>query len=854
MVAEHVVELRLTDTDIEVGVGPRDSEVWSATVRLTLPGSPEVTASATGRAEGLRGYTASFRRELGQALPLGSALRGLLLPHAVEAALFEGCLRTLRREDSLRIMLYCADPRFAALPWELTRTRFPEPFPDPGEEGDEQNLRLVNRFYKSTLARVVGHNTPPGPRGRLRTLVVNAASAHGDVHAAQGTHLGTQNGISGASRRDADWTTDMVSYLSARLGDTKFLMRVDREGLSRELSTPAHVLCVIAHGWALTPETSGVVLHGSGGAPAELLTAAELAELVRASGTQLVVLVACNTAGAMEGFEGWGNTAEQLVASGIPAVVAMQTRVQPHLAHRFLVALVRGLSEHAEIHAALAAGLDRIRRGDLEDYLSVPALFTAPNGLRLVDVSPRATAGSRHAYPVVPAAPNLSCTAEAPPGDHVGTEGQRVRMDAVWVADRLPFAGVLIDIRDHDLSADLNEWEREWDAVLDAHGMRPRRWFASPVELRPAPGDAWQKLAAPTQGLWNDFQAQFRGKADDGWVLKANLPDGGLSQDTWQTLIDPWCTRLTGADGTLTRPLIVALDGWGPTIQTKGAATLVQIRDALERRLSIPVTALSRHRPGRPREAESPANGTAQDLVEAEGATESALRHIRLTDPTRYQRLLAHLVRRPELNSHKAALATAADYDDDVRNWVTAVLKGGAHLPTPRGLLLTVKSEQADAIVMSLIRLRAPHHIDFRAWDVPSLSPPVRALLRQYRSVWSAAEPTSLEVAEWLAANPESAMAVQRAGFDWSTAEVLRRLPHASAPWPLIRAAGVDAETLEILLGLPMEQRRALGLVNTGHALPPVGFEARLLVEEIQSRLGRRTTIFHTSSPGKAGQ
>ncbi|MFD9094931.1 CHAT domain-containing protein [Streptomyces collinus] len=830
----HVVELTLSDT--RVARDEKGNERWAASVTLkgrrgTVPGAGEVA--------GLGDLTTDFREKGFAGQEIGRALCKLLLPPDVEQAFQEAYLDALRAEALLHVRIRCVDPRFAGLPWELTRTRLPV----SASAQQFRQAQLVGNPVRCVLSRASEHDITPAQKVPLRSLVASAADA-----------------LESSRPDDAfDWslhTASEAEELLEKLGRSSLLAAATRHELADRLKTTAHVVCVIAHGWD-RPATGGVrdcgiVLHGS--PEEEYLPAAELADLLRRSGTQLVVLIACGTAGIGDGFRGWGSTADHLIASGIPAVVAMQAPVEQEIGQNFLVGLVTGLAQDGEIHAAMAEGLRAIvETSDIVGHLGVPALYTARNGLRLRDAPPAPVLGPLRAYPVVPDHGNGEPT--------LGTEGRRVQLDTVWVLERRPFAGVLLDHLGHDLAQDLNRAETALDEPLKRAGLPARRWFATDLRRPPQQRATWEPLAARTEGEWNDFRAKYdrpapeaaaeeedppsRRPAVDGWVLRAHLPV--RLDDAWRRARDAWLERLTTATGGLARPFVVVLEGSVADLEAHGLAALNDVRKDLEDRLGTPVTALSRHRPGDRSQARGPEAGTAA----ADGehpATVRDLRALRRKDPVRYVRELQRLAADEKLPGRPESLTVAADYDEDIRAWIQA-LDADRPVPRPGDLPLDVDTERADTIALAILKERLPLlDADLHAWDDPLLSAPVRRLVRQYRTEWADGPPDEGDLVNWLSGHPDSTPAAVRAGLPVPIGEVLSRLPRATAWWPLLRATDLDREAVSLLLKLPEAERHALGLVLTK---PPVGFEATQRVDHIREAVGRAATTLRKAAPAR---
>ncbi|BFO16234.1 hypothetical protein SHKM778_26220 [Streptomyces sp. KM77-8] len=211
------------------------------------------------------------------------------------------------------------------------------------------------------------------------------------------------------------------------------------------------------------------------------------------------------------------------------------------------------------------------------------------------------------------------------------------------------------------------------------------------------------------------------GRADDGWVLRAEL--AAWSPDWWQERIGEWLQRLRDRDGRLRRPFIVVLRGPSPLLEDQGPGVLTQVRDDLENRLGTPVTALSRHRPGKRYRND----GTAHPDDDVHPADANALSDLRRRDPGRYGRALECLAADERLPGHRASLSAAAEYDDDIRAWIGA-LGAGRPVPRPGDLPLDIGSERADTIALALLKQVAKlSDGDLLAWDDPCCPRPSAA-------------------------------------------------------------------------------------------------------------------------------
>ncbi len=113
-----------------------------------------------------------------------------------------------------------------------------------------------------------------------------------------------------------------------------------------------------------------------------------LAQLLGQRGIRLVVLCACDS-GARSGTE-WGGVASALLGAGIPAVVAMQSRVGDRLGAAFSVALYRALVAGLTVDEAVFQGRIAVRAASLpgtphvRDW-GVPVLYLRSSGGAIFD-------------------------------------------------------------------------------------------------------------------------------------------------------------------------------------------------------------------------------------------------------------------------------------------------------------------------------------------------------------------------------------------------------------------------------------------------------------------------------------
>lgn len=263
-------------------------------------------------------------------------------------------------ERGLRIHLRL-DPAMGevlALPWECLH--FPE---FPGFLGLSRRILLV---VSLELPQPV---EPPFPALRLRILALassprglpslDLASECRQLRAAAGWRLWLAVSFMGGGGRE-------------ELRDALLRSR-------RRFRRPFHVFHFMGHGGFERGEEGVLLFTGPDGGP-QRVTGRELAlELADISSLRLVVLNACDSARAAErpGIDPFAGVALALVRHGVPAVIAMRSRIPDRAAIAFARALYRRLATGDPVDVAIAEArlaIERLGGGD-EGVWSVPVLF-----------------------------------------------------------------------------------------------------------------------------------------------------------------------------------------------------------------------------------------------------------------------------------------------------------------------------------------------------------------------------------------------------------------------------------------------------------------------------------------------
>lgn len=243
------------------------------------------------------------------------------------------------------------------LPWELLCLPSTRDFLGLSRRTPIARTLSVPRFVEPQL-----------PAARLRILVIASSLSHFS---------------------DLDLETER-RQLEAIVGwrknlDMVFLQRATREELSQALSQaldqrePFHVLHFMGHGSFLTCTGEGALLFASEDNKPEEVTGQSLAdELKDFPSLRLVVLNACHTGRATDrsGLDPFAGVAASLLLGGIPAVVAMRSRISDKAAITLSKTLYRRLVEGDPIDVAMADCRRAIRRKEeAEGEWALPLVF-----------------------------------------------------------------------------------------------------------------------------------------------------------------------------------------------------------------------------------------------------------------------------------------------------------------------------------------------------------------------------------------------------------------------------------------------------------------------------------------------
>lgn len=356
---------------------------WSATIPTDLPAltNQEIDQALAWLERGFidRDYARDF----------GARLFETLFQPAVREG-FRAAYERVAPQRGLRIVLSLPE-ELAGLPWELM-------YDADGGHG------FLARSATAPLARhFAGAPLPhqlPEAEGPLRILLVTA-SPHGyapvstDEEEADLTRIATGRRRAVGDRKVGRAVALAVEHLTRthsprgllqrlrerELIEMEVLAHATRETLQRRLLEASsagegyHVVHFVGHGEA--DGSGSYLLFETGAGDADAVAADEFAELIAEPTVNLAVLNACETAAAVDVFQG---VAQAAILRGVPAVIGMQLPVLDRAAVDFARAFYATWAAGEPIEAALAYArrlMYQSAPGAAADW-GIPVLYMGP--------------------------------------------------------------------------------------------------------------------------------------------------------------------------------------------------------------------------------------------------------------------------------------------------------------------------------------------------------------------------------------------------------------------------------------------------------------------------------------------
>ncbi len=272
----------------------------------------------------------------------------------------------LHPQRRIRLRLDDLAPALHTLPWEgLTDT------------SPTATARTLAADRDTPFARhVVLATTPPGPLAAGPLKILSAVAAPSDLEAYSLPPIDRA--------AEAACITDALAAAPAGLVQhTHLAGPCTLAALEAELEKGYHLLHLVAHGGIRRSDNSVATFFENQDGKTDRVDAARFAAMIeRLSPTlRLVVLISCHSA-TRSRTDARAGLAPQLLAAGVPAVLAMQDLVPVITAHAFTLAFYRELWTTGELdraaNRARAVVLTARLPGD-----AIPVLYSAPASNRL---------------------------------------------------------------------------------------------------------------------------------------------------------------------------------------------------------------------------------------------------------------------------------------------------------------------------------------------------------------------------------------------------------------------------------------------------------------------------------------
>jgi len=314
------------------------------------------------------------------------------------------------------------EPQVLGLPWELLCVR--------GRRLSSEGIALRRTLTDAPL------NPPPAPSPSGRILVV--------------TPRPDPERLSWIDHRTSFRAlVETANTLAPGVAGVEFLYPPTYERLQERLADtehPVHILHFDGHGECQQGGARGVLLFEDGDGRAVPVAADELGVALQRAGVALVVLEACRSA-ASEATELRGNSAAQMIAAGVPSVVALPFLTLETTTERFVPAFFRALFQGETPSQAARRARVELRRdpgqggngpegsspepeaGEVEDWF-VPVCYQGPHDGPLFQARQMSNAGQSGPAAIRPSAVACRSIPALEVGPAIG------RSQEVWELER----------------------------------------------------------------------------------------------------------------------------------------------------------------------------------------------------------------------------------------------------------------------------------------------------------------------------------------------------------------------------------------------------------------------------------
>ncbi len=284
-------------------------------------------------------------------ISLGELLADRLLPTGVVRNLFKEAVKKAGRDKGVRLRLLIREPRLAQLPWEFSYLQM-----HAGEK-DRTHFLVLNPQISMIRHEALPEAHPSLLAATPERLRLVAVMANPKTH--EPLKLKDEKRVVEKALRDFHVDGVTIKW-------EPVIEDATPDDLRMALQSKADLFHFAGHGEfeeqevdAQTGESVGLgsivlVKDKQTGEPF-WLRAKELAVYLQQAGVRLAVLGACES-GRRDGISAWTGIAPVLIERGMPAVVAMQYKVDDKLAISFSQMFYTSLASGLSVDEAVAAG------------------------------------------------------------------------------------------------------------------------------------------------------------------------------------------------------------------------------------------------------------------------------------------------------------------------------------------------------------------------------------------------------------------------------------------------------------------------------------------------------------------
>jgi hypothetical protein len=302
-------------------------------------------------------------------IELGEKLADLLLPGRIRS-LYNESLKALQEDEGLRLRLRIEPLKLAALPWEYTYVQR-----TAGAKVPNDFLALQRKVSITRYETIGAALKPLEGKEKFRIVVALANPVIDGPIGLPELDVEADRQAIQAAINSLNANTQTVEPI--------ILNPATREGLLKAIPG-TDIFHFAGHGIFEEAESTpdgtfrkkGEIILETKDATEDRFDSDQLANILGNAGVRLAVLGACNSATRDEGGA-WTGVAPALVRENLPAVVAMQYRVQDQNAPRFIAFLYARILGGYTIDEAVFAGRQSLfTRSGLEDRdWGVPVLY-----------------------------------------------------------------------------------------------------------------------------------------------------------------------------------------------------------------------------------------------------------------------------------------------------------------------------------------------------------------------------------------------------------------------------------------------------------------------------------------------